>query len=102
MYKDEKLVRDTLDGMCAYYGDLMLIHGNDGGACGHAHRWAGESRVVHAALPGLWGVNTDPGHERRTLAMLALKPDVCVVFGDDRFGIGAAARAAGVDTYEFP
>lgn len=99
-YRDDDKVFATLDQMADHYGDLLLIHENGAGPTGAAARWGGERRVVQARCPGLWGVKTDPDRKQLTAGMLALGPDICVVFGGDTRGAGTAAKAAGIPTYE--
>lgn len=101
-YDDQAHVYGTLDAMAAHYGELLIVHGNAGGADNLARAWALSRGMHRADVPALWGKYKSGAGPKRNAAMLALRPHVCVGFpgGNGTADMLVQARAAGVPTYE--
>lgn len=107
MYREQAHVNATLSNARAYYmaqgyDDIVIIHGNAGGADGCAAIWAGSNGVVQARVPALWGLDHKGAGPRRNAAMAALRPDVCLAFpgGNGTADMVRRCKEAGIPTYE--
>ena len=101
-YKDSKHVDEVLSGMLAHYGELIIVHGNAGGADSEAAYWAQLNDQHKVGMPAIWRRHNRAAGPIRNSMMLKLRPDICVAFPG---GAGTAdmvkkARTAGVETYE--
>lgn len=107
MHRDQMHVNKVLGDARAYYrgqgyDDVILIHGNAGGADGCAATWAGTNGVVQARVPALWGVGGKGAGFKRNDAMRALRPDACLAFagGNGTEDMKSRCRADGIAVYE--
>jgi hypothetical protein len=98
-YSDWYRVRDTLNMLHAFVGDLRIVHGGATGADALAARWARENGHQCVAYPADWKTHgRAAGPIRNALMLEREKPDIVVAFPG---GVGTAdmvskARAAGV------
>lgn len=101
-YRDQKHVDQVMDQIKAHYGELLLIHGNAGGADGLVAYWGIRAGVWQARVSALWAAHGRSAGPLRNLAMLELKPDICIAFpgGPGTAHMIKVAREAGVPTYE--
>lgn len=101
-FNDQEHVNTVLNAVRAHYGEIIIIHGNAGGADNCAGLWAHTVGVHQARVPALWPVHHKASGPIRNSMMLKLQPDVCIGFpgGPGTADMLKKARAAGIPTYE--
>lgn len=97
-YKNQaRRVPEQMAAMRAHYGRIVVLGRNGAGPSHVAMGWAASERVHYAAISNVGGATRQ--HVLATgEALVALRPALCLSFGD--CPEAEVARAAGIPTYE--
>lgn len=79
-YTDEAHMFKVLDDALAYYGELIIVHGNYKGADLLADKWARLRHMHVVPVSAMWSHHGRPAGPKRNAAMLCLAPAAVLAF----------------------